>query len=170
MVKYLKNQNGNMYIFLIIFIFLFMGISTLVLDFGNMNIQNKKMKSSINLAVKASSLQIKDEEELANGNFLIDEERAKNVFYDILCENLGLNRDTLEPLNKSVLYKKPIIKELVVINNAPTTYNSLSINKSYNIENPSVVAVVEFHVRGLFLSKNIIIDKLSSSQLTSIYD
>ena len=170
MVKYLKNQSGNMYVFLLMFIVLFMGVSSLVLDFGNMNIQNKKIKSSINLAVKASALQIKDGEELAGGTFLIDEEKAKDVFYDILCENLGLNRDTLEPLNKSVLYKKPNIKELEVLNNAPTTYTSSSINKSYNIENPSVVAVVEFHVKGMFLSKNIIIDKLSSSQLTSIYD
>lgn len=133
----------------------------------------------MNRAVKAASLQIKNDDtlinglngsELAEGIFKIDDVKAKEIFKVVLSDNLALNNSTLEPKSNSLLYKKPIIRELEVINDTPTKYTSSNINQTYDVENPSVVAVLEFEVKGLFLKTDIKIDKLSSSQLTSIYD
>lgn len=166
----IKNQKGNIMLVIILFVFCFLGVFTLCLDYGNIYIRTKNIKYTMNRAVKASSLQIKEGDELAQGIFKIDEIKGKETFKVILADNLGLNETTLEPLPNSILFEKPTIKELEVINNTPTTYTSTSISKTYNINNPSVVAVIEFKVKGLFLSKTIIMDKLSSSQLTDIYN
>lgn len=167
--KYINNNEGDMTIWFFIVIIVFLGM-LVTLDFLNIYGQSKDIKSIVNRSVKAAAMQIKDGEELAEGRFLIDENKAEIVFYDILSTNLGLNKDTLEPLEKSLLFKKPVIKELEVINTTPTNYTSPTIEKNYEIVNPSVVAVVEFEIKGIVLSDIITVDKLSSSQLTSIYD
>lgn len=170
MVKFLNNKKGNAFIWLIILIFVFIGISSLVIDYGNLYTKTKKIKYTMNRAVKAAALQVKDGEDLANGNFKIDEDTAKEAFFIILADDLGLDRTTLEPLSNSILSEKPIVKELEVINDTPIDYTSPNINQTYNMENPSVIAVLEFNVKSVFLSKNVVVDKLSSSQLTSEYD
>ena len=178
MVKLLKNQRGNAYIFLIIFIFTFIWMSTLVIDYSNLNIQTKKIKYAMNRAVKAAALQIQEGndsnltegESLANGIFLIDEEKSEEVFKEVLASNLGLDEVSLEPLENSVLYEKPIIREFKVINSYPSNYLSPVINQTYEIEHPSVVATLEFKVKSTFLVTDIQINKFSGSQLTSVYD
>lgn len=170
MVKKYLNKKGNAYIWLILFIVLFIGISTLVIDYGNLYIKTKKIKYSMNNAVKAAALQIKDGEELANGEFKIDEKKAKEIFLNVLANNLALNTSTLEPKKNSILFNTPKEKEWKVENNTPTNYFSATINHTYNINNPSVIAVYEFEIKGLFLKTDIRVAELSSSQLTSIYD
>lgn len=171
MVRFLKDKRGNAFVWMIIFIFVFIGISTLVIDYGNLYVKTKKIKYTMNRAVKAATLQIKEDgEELANGLFKIDEVKAEEAFKEVLAGDLGLNEATLEPLANSLLYATPVIKEFEVINDAPKSYTSPVINVVYNIENPSVVATIEFKIKSTFLVTDIQVNKLSGSQLTSVYD
>ncbi len=167
----LKNKSGStMIIWLIIISLVFISLSAFLIDFANLYSNNKKVKSSVNFAVKAASLQIKENEELADGVFKIDETKAYDVFIKILAHNLNLNELTLEPLENCILYDKPLIKEFKVINDIPGTYESEVLNNQYELENPSVFAVVEFKTVTIFLEGKIVVDKLSSSQLSTIYD
>ena len=171
MVRFLRDKRGNAFIWMIIFIFVFIGISTLVIDYGNLYVKTKKIKYTMNRAVKAASLQInEDGGDLANGVFKIDEVKAEEAFREVLAGDLGLNETTLEPLANSLLYATPIIQEFEVINDAPKSYISPIINQIYNIENPSVIATIEFKVKNTFLVTDILVNKLSGSQLTNVYD
>ncbi|WP_440977649.1 hypothetical protein [Sedimentibacter sp. LTW-03] len=169
MVKKLNNK-GSTFIWLIIFIFIFIGISTLVIDYGNLYVKTKKIKYTMNRAVKAAALQIDDSNELASGMFKIDKDKAEETFKIILAENLGLDKTTMQPEENSLLYDKPVIREFKVINETPSSYTSAVINQTYNIENPSVVATIEFKIKSTFLITDIRVNKLSSSQLTSVYE
>lgn len=168
-IKTLKDKKGNAFIYLIIFILLFVSLTALVLDFSNLYIKSKKIKYAINNAVKAGSLQIQEGEELSEGIFLIDEIKAEEAFYKILSHNVGLDEYTLEPLEKSLVYEKPVIREFYVENVIPSNYYSPTLNGTFPIEHPTTIAVIEFKVRGLLLKKTIKVGKLSSSQLKSIY-
>lgn len=168
--RYLNN-NGNSYIWLVVFIVIFLGIGMLVLDQGSIYLNNKKVKEGINRSVKAATLAIKDGNELAEGYFMIDEVNAVVNFKNILSENLGLDRTTLEPLvTGSLVTEKPVIREFVVENNTPKTYYSTILNHPFTLENPSVIAVIQVKVKGVFSSQSFTLYKLSSSQLTSVYD
>lgn len=169
MVKKLNNK-GSTFIWLIIFIFVFIGISTLVIDYGNLYVKAKKIKYTMNRAVKAAALQIDDSSELAAGMFKIDEDKAEETFKTILAENLGLDKTTMEPEENSLLYEKPIIKEFKVLNETPESYTSTVMNQTYDIDNPSVVATIEFKIKSTFLITEIQVSKLSSSQLTSVFE
>lgn len=177
----LKNEKGNVFIYFIILIFILIGVTALVLDISNLYVKSKKIKHAVNRAVNAGALQILEgetlldgtfipSEELADGIFKIDETKAAIAFQTILAHNVGLDENTLEPLEKSLVYEKPVIKELVVENDTPKVYTSLAIGKSYELENPNIVAVLDFKIRGVFLKNTIRVFKLSSSQLTTIYD
>lgn len=168
--KLLSNSKGGIFVYLTIVIIVFIGISALALDFSNIYIKSKKIKYAVNRAVKASTLSILKGEDLANGVFLIDEVEARDSFELILAHNIGLDENSLEPLEKSLVYEAPNIVEFVTANNTPTTYYSPTLGRTFNIENPSVIAVLEFKIRGILLKKTLRVAKLSSSQLTSIYD
>lgn len=170
--KTLLSDKGNVFIWLIIIIVIFSGISALVFDFGNIYLKAKKVKNAINKSVKAGTLAVEKGEDLANGNFIINTDRANANFKQILANNLGVNELSLEPKEggRSLLSEPPVIKELVVINTVPTTYNSPTMGMPYSIKKPSVLAVVEVQIKGLFIKKTLTIGKLSSAQLTSIYD
>lgn len=165
------DERGSIYIWLIIIILVFLGIAALVLDYGSLYMNNKKVKEGLNRAVKAATLAIKPGDELAEGNFLIDEIQANNNFKQILAENIGLDETTLEPLpSGSLATEKPEIKEFVVENNTPKEYYSPTLKNSFTFENPSALAVIQVNVKGIFTSEIITLYKLSSSQLTSVYD
>jgi len=168
--KIIKSKKGGIFIWLMIIILAFVGISALVLDFFNLYIQSKQIKYAINRSVKAGALAIAKGEPLADGIFLIDETKAINNFNIILAHNLGLDEYTLEPLPRSIAYEKPIIRELEIINTTPTVYTSPTLSKDFSIEKPTVAAVLEVKIKGLFLQKTIRVAKLSSSQLGTIYD
>lgn len=169
-IKILKDKKGNAFLLLVLFVFIFTGITALVLDLNNLNIKSKKIKYAMNNAVKAGALQIKEGVELSEGIFLIDEVKAEDAFYQILAHNVGLDETTLEPLEKSLVYETPVIRELQVVNTTPTNYNSPTLGGTFFIEHPTIISVMEFKVRGILLKKTIRVAKLSSSQLKSIYD
>jgi hypothetical protein len=168
--KILSSKDGNIFIYFILVIMVFIAISGLVMDFSNVYIKSNKVKQAVNRSAKASTIEILEGEDLANGVFYIDEARANNTFRNILAHNLGLNDTTLEPLEKSILEEKPNILEFEAVNATPTTYYSPTLERNFDIENPSIVAVIEFKVRGVFIKKTLRISKLSASQLTSVYD
>lgn len=171
MVKKLKNNKGSSSVIWIIAITLiFISVTGLMLELNTLYTKSKKIKESVNRAVKAGSLAVQENSNLANGIFLIDETTAQNNFYQILAHNIGLDEVTLAPLSKSLVTQKPNIKEFQVINTTPTVYNSTTLSKNFNIENPSVIAVIEFKIKGIMSEKTITVYKLSSSQLTSVYD
>lgn len=170
-IRKIRNNSGStIIIWLIIISLVFVLLSVFFIDFANLYMNNKKIKSSVNLAVKAASLQIKEDSQLASGNFNIDEIQAYEAFIKILTYNLNLDKITLEPLEYSILTEKPIIKEFEVINNTPNEYNSIILGNTFEVNNPSVFAVIEFKTKTMFINGDIRVDKLSSSQLTSIYE
>ncbi len=143
----------------------------LVIDFGSLYMNNKSVKESLNRAVKAAALAINEDEQLAEGIFTIDPAGAEVNFKQILSKNIGLNEITLEPLpTGSLLAEKPEIKEFIVQNTTPTTYYSPTLKIFFTFEHPAVLAVIQVRVKGVFSSQTFTMYKLSSSQLTSIYD
>src|SRR6056297_3966110 len=97
-------------------IMVFIAISGLVMDFSNIYIKSNKVKQAVNRSAKASTIEILEGEDLANGVFYIDEGRANDTFNTILAHNLGLDDVTLEPLEKSILEEKPNILEFEAVN------------------------------------------------------
>lgn len=167
----INNENGNTYIWFVLIVFTFLGIAVLVMDFGSLYMNNKMVKEGLNRAVKAAALAIREDEQLAEGIFTIDPIRAEVNFRQILAKNIGLNEVTLEPLPTGTLVtEKPEIKEFIVQNITPATYYSPALANSLTFEHPSVLAVIRVKVKGVFSSRIITLYKLSSSQLTSIYD
>jgi len=170
MKKYLNNKGGS-YIWLMILIIIFIGLTVLLLDNASISMNTKKIKSGLNLSVKAAALAIKEDEQLAKGIFTINSSWAEETFKQILAENIGLNQVTLEPLSTgSLVTEKPKIKEFIVENSVPATYYSPALKNTFAFEHPSILAVIRVKVKGVFSSRIIILYKLSSSQLTSAYD
>lgn len=169
-IKILNNDKGNSTIWLILMITVFLIATSIILELSTLYIKSNKIKEALNRSVKAGTLEVIEGTNLAKGIFLINETKAQQNFKTTLADNLGLDRNTLEPLQKSLVTQKPVIKEFTVENNTPKVYRSSTLNRDFNIENPSVVAVIEFKVRGIFFEKTIITYKLSSSQLTSVYN
>ncbi len=166
----LNNENGNTHIWVVVIILVFLMMAALI-DFGSLYMNNKTVKESLNRAVKAAALAIREDEQLAEGIFTIDPIRAEVNFKQILASNVGLNEITLEPLpTGSLVTEKPEIKEFIVQNVTPATYYSPALANSFTFEHPSVLAVIRVKVKGAFSSRIITLHKLSSSQLTSIYD
>lgn len=150
---------------------IFIGISAVLLDSSSIYVNTKKIKSGLNLSVKAAALAIREDEQLAEGKFTIDPVMAEVNFKQILAKNIGLNEITLEPLSTgSLVTEKPDIKEFTVQNITPATYYSPALENSFTIKHPSVLAVIRVKVKGVFSSRVITIYKLSSSQLTSVFD
>lgn len=171
MKNYIHNEKGSLSIWFIIIVFVFLGIAVLVMDFGSLYMNNKTVKESLNRAVKAAALAINENEHLAEGIFTIDPARAEVNFKQILAENIELNEVTLDPLpTGSLVTEKPEIKEFVVENSTPTTYFSPALASSFTFEYPSVLAVIRVKVKGVFSSRTFTLYKLSSGQLTSVYE
>lgn len=170
-MEYINNEKGSMNIWFVIIIFVFLGIAVLVMDFGSLYMNNKSVKEALNRAVKAATLAIKEDEQLAEGIFTIDPVRAEVNFKQILASNIGLNVVTLEPLpGGSLVTEKLDIKEFIVENSTPSTYYSPMLKNTFSFEHPSVLAVIRVKVKGVFSSRTFTMYKLSSSQLTSIYN
>lgn len=166
-----NNENGNTHIWVVVIILVFLMMAALIIDFGSLYINNKTVKESLNRAVKAAALAIREDEQLAEGIFTIDPIKAEVNFKQILASNVGLNEITLEPLQTgSMVTEKPEIKEFIVQNVTPATYYSPALANSFTFEHPSVLAVIRVKVKGVFSSRIITLHKLSSSQLTSVYD
>lgn len=198
--KFLNNKRGETFLWLVIFIITFILAAILVLDFSNINTKSKRVKYAVNQAVKASTLALCEGEELAEGIFLIEPNRARYNFYTTLAQNLSLDSyiseptDTedpqtinlltageveLTPRSNSLIASPLRIRELYLINvhpeitdpvDYPASYYSSTINRSYDVEYPSVIAVIQVEIRGVFLRKLLTVGKMSSSQLTSVYD
>lgn len=170
-MRYIKNEKGSISIWFVIIVFVFLGIAVLVMDFGSLYMNNKNVKEGLNRAVKAAALAISEDEQLAEGIFTIDPTGAELNFKQILSKNIGLNEITLEPLSTgSLVTEKPEIKEFMVQNITPATYYSPVLKNTFAFEHPSVLAVIRVKVKGVFSSRIFTLYKLSSSQLTSIYD
>jgi len=170
-MRRIKNEKGSINIWFVIIVFVSLGITVLVMDFGSLYMNNKSVKEGLNRAVKAAALAIQEDEQLAEGIFTIDPAKAEVNFKQILAENIGLNEFTLEPLpTGSLVTEKPEIKEFVVENSTPITYYSPVLKNSFDFKQPSVLAVIQVKVKGVYSSRIYILYKLSSSQLTSIYD
>ncbi|NBI07582.1 hypothetical protein [Senegalia massiliensis] len=165
--KMLSGKKGNAYLWLIIFIVIFTGLTAFIFDSANLKLKEKKVKNAVNNSVKASSLAVLEGEELARGNFLIDPVKGEENFITILANNLNLDKDTLEPIRKNIIYEKPNIVEFEIINNTESDYYSPTLNRTIEIQNPTTVAILEFKVKGMFRKKTLKIYKLSSSQLKS---
>ncbi len=170
-MRHIHNEKGSINIWFVIVIFVFLGIAVLVMDFGSLYMNNKSVKESLNRAVKAAALAINEDEQLAEGIFRINSDQAEVNFKQILSKNIGLNEITLEPLpTGSLLAEKPEIKEFIVQNTTPTTYYSPALENTFTFEHPSVLAVIQVRVKGVFSSRTFTLYKLSSSQLTSVFD
>lgn len=167
----INNENGYTHIWVVVIILVFLMMAALIIDFGSLYMNNKTVKESLNRAVKAAALAIREDEQLAEGIFTIDPIRAEVNFKQILASNVGLNEITLEPLQTgSLVTEKPEIKEFIVQNVTPAIYYSSALENTFNFKHPSVLAVIRVKVKGVFSSRIITLYKLSSSQLTSIYD
>ncbi len=167
----INNENGNTHIWVVVIILVFLMMAALIIDFGSLYMNNKTVKESLNRAVKAAALAIRENEQLAEGIFTIDPIRAEVNFKQILASNVGLNEITMEPLQTgSLVTEKPEIKEFIVQNATPAIYYSPALENTFNFKHPSVLAVIRVKVKGVFSSKIITLYKLSSSQLTSVYE
>jgi hypothetical protein len=71
MKKYLNNK-GSSYIWLMILIIIFIGMTVLLLDNVSIYMNTKKIKSGLNLSVKAAALAINENEQLAGQKLFLN--------------------------------------------------------------------------------------------------
>ena len=169
-----KRRGDSLFLFMLSFTVV---IALMVIangDLSNFYNQNMKVKSAVNRAVKAASMQLDTavvdlagENLSAQGIFLIDEIKAEEAFKEVLNQNLGLD-DELKPLSNSILSSPAEIMEFKILNdyqNMPYDYTSPVNGKTYNIKNPCVLTIMKIQIKSFLINKEMIFGRLSSSEL-----
>ena len=169
-----KRRGDSLFLFMLSFTVV---IALMVIangDLSNFYNQNMKVKSAVNRAVKAASMQLDTtvvdlagENLSAQGIFLIDEVKAEEAFKEVLTQNLGLD-DELKPLSNSILSSPAEIIEFKILNdyqNMPYDYTSPVNGKTYNIKNPCVLTIMKIQIKSFLINKEMIFGRLSSSEL-----
>jgi Flp pilus assembly protein TadG len=175
--KRLNNKGEATIIWFFVSIIIFIGVQALIIDFGNIYQGQLKLKRTVDLASKAGALMIQSGENLAEGDFIINESNAEGKTKEYLIKNLKLDSsETMEegkiafnPTGASILKNPLIIEELEIINTSGE-YTSTLLNQSYQINEPSTLLTISYSFDGILLKRKFTIGKLASSQLTSTYD
>lgn len=177
-IEKIKSKKGDGLVVIVsvslLFIVAFLVISLDAYTFYSRNVQ---IKSSLNLAVKASAMQIDTEKADADGNnlaaegiFVIDEVEAEEALKQIIRQNLMLNED-FSPSESSILKKPLKILEFEVLNdfeNMPYEHASPTLGQDYLISHPGVFVVCSFEVQSYFMQKEVTFAKLSAAELINI--
>lgn len=179
----LKNKKGATVIILVLLLtILFPLIFSTIIDFANISRIEKRLKSSLNLSVKSASSRI-NWDHVPDGDFLIDEPVAEEIFINIFNENMRIN---LEPYGEYYQHTSPkgnVIKAYMDLYNErhegsftlfpeggyiPTaiTEHDLTIK----VDRPTVIgiAVVEYKLSPILGGKTIDITGVASSQLNQL--
>jgi len=130
---------------------LFISLASFVVSEGYKNVQQHKIKTAMNRAVKSASLQY-DEDVLSNeAKIVIPESTAKNAFETYLTDNLKLT-DDLKPNDESIFENQFEIVYFQVIDDEtfPYTVKYNDVNFNHTFENPGVLAVVKTTVDDLW--------------------
>lgn len=114
------------------------------------------LKDSLDLSTKAAALQIDmDMNKISNGIFEIKDGAAQNAFYDLMAKNLNTTKENL--IAGTVDCK---------VINTPGIYINPIDNKTYNINNPTFVAILKFKFTGLLIKEDIIVsNNFAASEL-----
>jgi len=147
-----KDSRGFMLLALLLFIPLFWLLIGLTLDGTNARYVATSTKTALNRAVKAAVLPL-DEEQLAQGITRLDPNRARNNFYEVLCNNLKLNQD-LTPTELSIILKPPEILDFYICQGPsfPKTYNSV-LGITHTFLDPGVLVVVKVSHKYIFTGR-----------------
>lgn len=213
--RWAGNNSGEAFMWAVIFIIAFSVCSAIIFEVGNLYVKQEKVKGALNQAVKAAALAIHSGDYMADGIFLIEPNRAKYNFYQVLGDNLGIDHTVSEPTDqgepiedasvgayplnildlgaagvstslrdKTLLMEPPVIRELKILNvhprilesdipdvqETPHVYLMENTGEQQIVEYPTVVAVVEFEIKGIFIGRKIVVGKLSGAQLKSSFD
>ena len=126
--RILKNQQGIgvVIVFLILVPLLFFMMVSSITNANLLQSSDMDIQEALVMAVKGAAEQV-DVTSQAEGNPLIDPQKAHEVFRGILMENLGLDNN-LEPITKKYLAKS--IKYSTLIYNGNKNYTLFNVNNS----------------------------------------
>jgi len=132
-------------------IVLFISLASFIVSEGYKNIQQHKVKTALNRAVKSASMQYDTDELAKEAKIIIPEDEAENVFKSYLTDNLKLNND-LKPEKDSIFENEFEIVNFQVIDDKdfPYTVKHDDVNFKHTFENPGVLAVVKTTVDDLW--------------------
>ncbi|NNG66386.1 hypothetical protein [Caldanaerobacter subterraneus] len=131
------------------------------------------LKSAINRGIEAATMQV-DPDSLATGNpldYKIDPVLARQAFDKLFQLNAFLNND-FTPQSSSFLKTKPEILSFYVYDGGygyPYTYYDSVTKNTVTFRYPSVYVAVKADIQGLFSTRTVIINRVSSAELLSKY-
>lgn len=138
---------------------LFILFSVLIYDMRQANRYKEEIKIALNIATKAATLQVdKNPEKIAQGIFEIDTVASKKVFEEYLAANLDAIRTDV------LIY---VIDHKAINTSTRTEYSHPITGEKKVIDHPTFVAVMRYNYKGIFISREIIIDNLSGTRMTS---
>lgn len=119
-------------------------LASFVVSEGFANVQQGKVKTAMNRAVKAATLQYDMKIISDKAEIVIPKNDAKQAFKEYLTANLKLD-NALEPVKGSVFKKSFHIVEFNVIDrqSLPHTVNNTAIQFNHTFQQPGVFAVVK---------------------------
>ena len=155
------------------FTMIFLLFFCLLTDIAKLQSLKEITKDSLDLSTKAATMQVDlNSDRIGEGVFLIDNDKARDEFIQLMALNLNTSVDTV----KACMIDYEGINPTYSIN--PSTgkivYNSInytdpSTGKIYSIDHPTFVASIKFRFTGLLIKQDIVIsNNFGGSQLVSI--
>ncbi|MFD1362710.1 hypothetical protein ACFQ4A_13705 [Lentibacillus salinarum] len=147
----ISRNNGFATIWYMIAIVLIISLASFVLSEGYANVQQNKIKTAMNRAVKAATMQYDTKELSENAKIVIPKDKAKQEFKTYLTDNLKLN-NALNPTEDSVFENGFQIVDFSIIDeeSLPYTVERSDVQFRHTFQNPGVLAVVQTTVTDIW--------------------
>lgn len=148
----LKDQRGSATLLALFMIVCFFAVGALVTDVARHYCIKVAVKSKLNLACRSASAQL-NQDELKNGNLVIDEAQAAQAFYDVLGTNLVLDPGLL-PQPGSILQTGPVqVVYFKVVSPGEVPFGYTFGGYTETVSRAAVVAIIGFPVKSGVLAR-----------------
>ncbi|MFD1363093.1 hypothetical protein ACFQ4A_15700 [Lentibacillus salinarum] len=147
----ISREQGFATIWYMIAIVLIISLASFVLSEGYANVQQNKIKTAMNRAVKAATMQYDTKELSENAKIVIPQGDAEQEFKTYLTDNLKLDND-LNPREDSVFDHEFQVVDFSIIDEGsiPYTVDLSDVRFRHTFEKPGVLAVVETTVTDIW--------------------
>lgn len=149
-----SNDEGFATLWYLIGVVVLVFMASFVLSTEYENIQQNKMKSAMDHAVKAAALQVKQDELSHYAKIVFDPNQAKHAFEQILQENLNLDRNN-EPKKGSILSDAKDVKVLYIkiydeTIDFPKTVEDGQTKFKHTFKSPGIAAMLQVKLPDLW--------------------
>lgn len=131
----------------IVWVLIFVIMASLIFDMNKFRETKEIIKDAMDLATKAAVLQIDmNRDQIAEGIFLIDNDKACAEFIRVMALNLNCDEQKI----------RDSMQDYHAINTIGPYTNPLT-GKTYQINKPTFVAAIKFKFNGIFIKHDIVV-------------